>query len=215
MSFESNYEDCLLIVFYKNPIAGKVKTRLGNEIGYEKSLAVYQNICTGLNQEIASLPCDKLICYSEEIQTKDLWSDELYKKEVQEGKNLGDRMKNAFVQASTLGYKRIVLIGTDIPDLNNTHLDQAFEMLQFKDKVIGPSHDGGYYLIGSRNTFVNHFDDIRWSSSEVLQNTLRSWEAAMESFDTLPILKDVDETRDLEDFPFLWKLVYGGIKEST
>ena len=92
---------------------------------------------------------------------------------VQEGKDLGDRMKNTFSARFAEGYEQVVIIGADSPSLPLAYIRQAFVSKQ--DVVLGPSVDGGYYLIGMRGKLINLFDGIAWGGDTVLEETAASW----------------------------------------
>eukprot|EP00871_Galdieria_phlegrea_P000763 jgi/Galph1/1688/GphlegSOOS_G380.1 len=111
--------------------------------------------------------------------------------------NLGERMRYAFEKSFGKGAKKVVILGVDTPDLDGSLVDDAFSALDFFDVVIGPSLDGGYYLLGLRSLKGDLFKNISWSTPQVLRST---WERAMKyglSVYILPALQDIDEATDL------------------
>jgi len=98
------------------------------------------------------------------------------------------------------GYERVILIGSDTPHLSNTIINLGFEELKTNDIVLGPSEDGGYYLIGfNKQTFLkNAFEDIEWSSSKVLKQTLQKLNT--KNVHLTQELNDIDTHEDLKDF---------------
>ena len=114
---------------------------------------------------------------------------------IQEGKDLGDRMKNTFSERFTEGYERVVIIGADSPSLPSAYVKQAFDFKE--DVVLGPSVDGGYYLIGMQRKFVNLFDGITWGSGNVLKETYSRLKSNGSTLGLLPVWYDVDRPDDL------------------
>jgi glycosyltransferase A (GT-A) superfamily protein (DUF2064 family) len=110
-------------------------------------------------------------------------------------------MKNSFSHAFVEGFRRVILIGSDSPDLPGDFLRNAIVELQTHDMVLGPSSDGGYYLIGFRDdTFLpSVFDGISWSSSTVFQQTMEKVKNAGCSLSLLPAWSDVDIISDLKN----------------
>jgi rSAM/selenodomain-associated transferase 1 len=119
----------------------------------------------------------------------------------QRGENLGERMKNSFTEAFTMNFKRVVLIGSDIPDLPLEFIEEAFHSLQEKDVVIGPSLDGGYYLIGFKDkTFSSQvFKGIPWSTERVFEQTTKILEREGLTVHFLKPLRDIDTIEDLRN----------------
>jgi rSAM/selenodomain-associated transferase 1 len=204
----------LLIIFYKNPIPGKIKKRLGAEIGNKLALKVYVKICQMIGDRLVDLAVDKTVMYSHFVTGDDEWP-ESFGRDVQNGSDLGARMDDAFLKGFEKGYERIVLIGTDIPGLQSEHIQEAFELLKQKDIVFGPALDGGYYLIGSRVLPSPLFKSMRWSHEDVLRDSLERLRDQAWSHVLLQPLRDVDRASDLKEFPFLWELVYGRTEQST
>ena len=114
--------------------------------------------------------------------------------------SLGDRMQHAFTQAFADGMTQVVLIGADCPGLSADILRQAFLALRDSDLVLGPALDGGYYLIGLKQSRPLLFDDIAWGSASVLQQTLAKAKALNVS--QLTPLHDIDRPQDLVHFDY-------------
>ena len=121
----------------------------------------------------------------------------------QKGEDLGERMRNGFIQTFAEGFKRVILIGSDIPGLPLEFIEEAFTSLRDKDAVIGPSLDGGYYLIGFRNkTFSPKvFEGIPWSTEKVFEETMKVLEKERLTVHTLPRWRDIDTIEDLKNLP--------------
>ena len=130
----------------------------------------------------------------------DGWKD--CHKTVQKGNDLGERMKNAFAKGFNDGYNQIILIGSDLPDIKKSHIQSAFNALNSYDTVFGPAEDGGYYLIGLSKMQKMVFSNKPWSTSKLLNETLRELEQQSTSFSTLETLNDIDTLEDLESSNF-------------
>jgi len=189
-----------LLIFTKNPEAGKVKTRLAATIGNEAALAVYQQLLLHTVSVTAYLPVDKFVYYSNYIEQEDVWHSEHYYKQVQQGVDLGERMKNAFAAAFQNGYGKVLIIGTDCPYLNAEIIMKAFIYLQSHDAVIGPAEDGGYYLLGMKQLYPDLFGNIQWSTHTVLNDTLKLCDNLKLTYQLLPVLNDIDNEKDLRAF---------------
>jgi uncharacterized protein len=192
--------DQLLLIFYKNPELGKVKTRLAATIGEEKALAIYLALVKHTREITEHLACDKLVCYADFIDTEDAWSNQFYKKELQRGRDLGARISGAFENGFGKGYKSVVIIGTDCPELTSVAIEAAFHQLGNHDAVLGPAEDGGYYLLGTRAFYPRLFQNKIWSSSTVARDTLADLSQLKLSVQLLPTLSDIDEEKDLKGF---------------
>jgi len=189
-----------LLIFTRNPQPGKVKTRLAATIGNEATLQIYKQLLLHTVSMTYQLPIDKIIFYSDYIDQEDVWESTYYHKQVQQGSELGERMKNAFASTFEREYNKIVIIGTDCPGLNAEIIMNAFATLDKNDVVIGPAEDGGYYLLGMKQLNRALFEDIHWSTSTVLDDTKNKCAALHLKYGLLPLLKDIDEEKDLHCF---------------
>ncbi len=160
-----------LIIFVKNPVAGKVKTRLAKDIGNEKALRVYEFLLDKIYKETKNLAVEKYLFLSDALD-QNLF-DSGFTQILQKGKDLGERMANGFDYLFDKGFDKALIIGSDVPELDSKIIYDAFEKLFVYDIVIGPSKDGGYYLIGMKEQMNFLFEDIQWSSEEVLNSTMK------------------------------------------
>jgi uncharacterized protein len=193
--------DNAVILFARDPILGKVKTRLSPLLDNETILELY--ICF-LNDSI-----DKI----RQVENADLFigvapsnlsgfftgmpgSDiTLF---VQEGQDLGDKMRRAFHDRFVEGYRKVVIIGSDSPSLPVSYIDQALS--SNKDMVLGPSTDGGYYLIGMKGKVVEVFDGVAWGTEKVLRETHERVVQIGAELELLPVWYDIDNPEDLKFF---------------
>ena len=192
----NNSEENHLIVFVKNPVAGKVKTRLAKSIGDEKALEVYLLLLSLTRCAAEGANCIRHVFYSDEI-ADDEWSSVAFDKHLQTGSNLGEKMNNAFREVFELGAKRTLIIGSDCPEISAELINQAFDVLDSKDAVIGPAKDGGYYLLGMNQLHSSFFTDKEWSTETVFENTVDDFKGNRLTYKLLVELSDVDTTDDL------------------
>ena len=187
-----------LLIFIKNPEKGNVKTRLAATIGDENALRVYKKLVTYTRQTVEDLQADKQLWYSQFIPDNDEWDEQTFSKKIQEGESLGERMKTAFARAFDDGYERVVIIGSDCGQLEANHVEQAYEALQKNQVVIGPSQDGGYYLLGMNRFIPGLFEGKDWSTTKVFTQTLGDCKKDGLSVRVLEELNDVDTEADWE-----------------
>ncbi len=188
----------LLIIFYKNPVLGKVKTRLAATLGDQKAFAIYLQLAHHTQQICQTIAVDKVVYYSDYMDTADFWEAAHFKKEVQRGETLGERMLNAFAQSFQNDYQQVCIIGTDCLELTANVLQQAFDDLIKKDIVLGLAKDGGYYLLGMKKVHESFFYNKKWSTHTVGHDTLLDILHQRKTYSLLPLLSDVDVEEDLK-----------------
>lgn len=196
------HENRLLAVFSKNPAAGNVKTRLASSIGNEKALEVYEMLRRHTAEAISGVHATCMIFYADFIPESDILLVGDAEARQQQGKDLGERMHTAFCEGLSSGARNIVLIGTDCPDISATVIEQAFELLENHDAVLGPAKDGGFYLIGLKRCFPELFLERTWSNGAVLGETIDRLESCRASFSLLSELQDIDTFEDLQQSRF-------------
>ena len=189
-------------VFCKNPIPGKVKTRLGKTIGHDQAVEIY-NLLVGHTQNILSQLKGRTSIYfffdpPGERESIQHWLGMHCKLVPQARGNLGDRMLSAFIYAQERDHDHCILIGTDCPDLNAGILEMACAKIKKHDVVLGPANDGGYYLIAAKQSHPSLFEDIEWSTDSVLSETIERIKAAGLTYSLLPALDDLDTEDDLQ-----------------
>ena len=190
----------LLLIFVKNVVLGKVKTRLAATIGPEKALNIYQLLLKRTYEVTVALSVSKAVYYSD-YTVEDIFKPPYYEKHIQRGQDLGARMQHAFEQAFATGFDQVCIIGSDCYELTEDIIGQAFEKLARNDVVIGPAEDGGYYLLGMKKLHPALFTNKNWSTDSVLPDTLNNIKADGQSVALLPQLTDVDEEKDLSSIP--------------
>ena len=201
MNNPSSSGRCIL-VFVKLPEAGKVKARLSRDLDEDTVCKLYRVFVPDLLDTLKKGSWTLRICFyppDTEGKVADwLGKDLLYI--PQAGEDLGDRMKNAFIDTFSRGHSEVLLIGSDIPDLPRNILDEAFDMLKDNEAVIGPAFDGGYYLIGFRkNSFLPEiFQGIDWGTDAVFAKTVEIFKRNKCEARVLPTWRDVDRLDDLK-----------------
>jgi len=186
--------DALVIVFVKNIKLGTVKTRLAKTIGDYGAFEVYKELVKITEKATSELKVDKRIYFSNAIVDSQ-WQDNF--KAVQNGVDLGERMLNAFKDGFIDGYKRIVLIGSDLPDISSKHIENGLQKLNDNKVVFGPAEDGGYYLIGLSELETCVFENKPWSQSNLLEVTLNELHQKSIKTGILDTLNDIDTYEDL------------------
>jgi len=190
-----------IVLFIKTPIKGRVKTRLADDIGSVHALNIYKCFIDDIINAAAQTGFELKIFF-DPPDSKSLikkWLKQEFDYQVQTGSDLGEKMSAAFQTVFSAKFNRAVLIGSDIPDLPESHIRDAINRLKTHDAVIGPATDGGYYLIGFRSdTFLpDIFKDISWSTDTVYAKTLRNLEKCGLTVHILPQWRDVDTYADL------------------
>ncbi|MDE3144288.1 MAG: TIGR04282 family arsenosugar biosynthesis glycosyltransferase [Bacteroidota bacterium] len=186
-----------LLIFVKNLIHGQVKTRLAATVGNDMALTVYQKLLQHTVTITHQLTLNKIVFYSNSLVETDIWKNNVYNKQLQSGIDLGERMQNAFIAAFENGNNRVAIIGSDCFELTSTIILKAFENLKNNDVVIGPAKDGGYYLLAIKKNHPQLFQNINWSTDEVLKQTLSVCNNLNLSVYLLPELTDIDNENDL------------------
>lgn len=186
----------LIIIFIKNPEKGYVKTRLAETLGNDKALEVYKKLTSYTRSVAASVNADKQVWYSRFIPEKDEWDARSVSRKLQQGTDLGERMQYAFREAFQTGYKEVAIIGSDCAQLTAGIIHEAYNMLKDNNFVVGPSEDGGYYLLAMDAFYEELFEGISWSTNQVLAQTLGIAKDLELDVHLLPELNDVDNEKD-------------------
>ncbi len=186
-----------LIIFTRNPELGKVKTRLAATIGDEKALKIYKLLIAHTIKITQGITADKYVFYSNNIQLNDTWDNTIFRKKLQKGNDLGMRMKNAFQELFSMGYEKVLIVGTDIYELTQQDIEEAFTQLQDNKFVVGPAEDGGYYLLGMKEINLPVFENKNWGTQTVLQDTLTDLQH--EKVVLLPKKNDIDHYEDIKE----------------
>lgn len=193
--------DEALIILTRYPAPGAVKTRLAQTLGDTIAVEFYRRCAERLFLQSRQLPraVRRYLFYAgvdgEEALLQ--WAGGQFTYEAQRGQDLGERMRNAFHHVFARRAPKAIVVGTDIPDLTAELMERALHRLQNYDVVIGPDHNGGYYLLGMKLLHETLFQGISWGTSRVYGQTLRLAKGLGLSVAFLPVLVDVDTEDDL------------------
>ena len=195
-----------IIIFTRFPEPGKTKTRLIPVFGEEGAADLQRCMTEDTLERVLRLNKERSISIeihyeggNSEVMKR--WFGKDVVCQPQESGHLGERMLRAFMKSFDVGYERVLIIGTDSPDLSIHLLQNAFDALSHSDVIIGPARDGGYYLIGFRkNDFSPEvFEGIDWGTDKVFKKTLNFLKKTGSKIHLLPKWNDVDTLNDLKD----------------
>jgi rSAM/selenodomain-associated transferase 1 len=189
-----------ILVFVRAPEAGRVKTRLAASIGAEAALRVYRRLAEHTLREALAVAGAEVRVHFTPADAEagvHAWLGEGPALLPQADGDLGKRMRDAFARAFADGHRRVVIIGSDLPEMRADLLRRAIVLLDGHDAVVGPARDGGYYLLGLTQLVEGIFAGIAWSTPGVLAATLERLQAAGITPALLEPLADVDEVGDL------------------
>jgi rSAM/selenodomain-associated transferase 1 len=194
--------DRALVVFVKHPAPGAVKTRLAAAVGPEAAARLYRTLAERVLE--ATTPrageYERLVFFDPPGALADVrtWLPGV-RLAAQSAGDLGARMADAFGRAFARGAARVALVGTDAPGLSRETVVQALDALDTADVAIGPTDDGGYYLIALREPRPELFAGVAWSTPSVREQTRARAASAGLSIRELPRLRDVDTLQDLRE----------------
>ena len=198
-----------LILFTRYPEAGKAKTRLIPVLGAEGAANLHRQMTEYAIAQIKKLQSSQPLSVEVHFtggnfQLMQAWlGNEFIYRQQSEG-DIGFRMASAFQTAFSNNIDKVIIIGSDCPNLNYQILAEAFRSLDRNDVVLGPATDGGYYLIGLRRFIPDIFIGINWSTSEVFRQTVEIAGKINLNMAYLTELSDIDRPEDLAilDFRF-------------
>lgn len=190
-----------IVMFSKAPEPGKVKTRLTSHMSDLDAASFHEAFVVDTLDTIVSLENAEtyIACHPDKEHRFFGEIEEHFniKTFSQEGGDLGERMENAFRYLRKIGHKEILIIGSDSPTLPAEIVDEAFEKLKKYELVIGPSHDGGYYLIGISGRIPDLFSGIDWGTDKVFEETIKKAKESKLDFSILPLWYDIDTIKEL------------------
>ena len=192
-------------IFLKAPVAGQVKTRIARDAGDEKALEIYQRLVTrqmaalpeGWPVEIHFTPAQAEPQMRDWLGEKPNWD---FIPQVELG--LGARLAHATTEAFERGAAAVMLIGGDCPELGPKEFERAGESLARGDIVVGPTVDGGYYLLGMDAPRLALFENVAWSTAAVADRTREIIREQNWRHTELPQLSDVDTLEDWESLGY-------------
>jgi rSAM/selenodomain-associated transferase 1 len=198
----------ILVIFAKYPEPGSVKTRLSPEIIPAQAARLHRVMTDDVISLHADDPGhDTIVFFTPEDAGEKFnsWLGRKARLVPQEGDDLGARQLNAFRSALDEGYEKVVIIGSDCPCITRADIASAFAGLDTADLVLGPSEDGGYYLIGARQAHPALFEGIEWGRPQVLEDTIKKADTAGLSIRLLDGRLDIDRYEDVKKLYALLK----------
>ena len=192
-----------IIILVKCPEGGKVKVRLNASIDEDLIVELYRNFVLDLLSMLSSSSKPFVVGYHppDALDWFRKWLGNSYNYLPQRGDDLGERLNNIFIDVFCRGVRGTIAMSSDVPDLPERILNEASASLKSHDAVIGPSPDGGYYLIGfRRDTFLPEaFEEITWGTEAVFKQTIDKFFEQNIDFKVLESWPDVDVYEDLVD----------------
>lgn len=183
-------------VFIRNPVLGNVKTRIASQVGEQQAFIIYHQLLDIAFETLQKIEEDVILFLTDHLED---FKDQPFEKILQTDGDLGAKMLSTF-EKLTIRYDSVLLIGSDCPYLTPFTIKEAFEKLDKSDVVLGPSLDGGYYLIGIKTPHPTIFDNIEWSTETVFAQTIDRITKADLSYALLETLSDVDYYEDWEAY---------------
>lgn len=199
-----------LILMTRIPMAGKTKTRLMNIMSGNECAELHMAFLKDLFDTFKELEnnIDIYLTYTPE-KSLDIIEEiipDFIKTFPQRGEDLGSKMYNAINHVLSLGYEKVILIGSDIPHIKNEDILNGFEILEEKDIVLGPSYDGGYFLVGMKKSNVGIFNiSKRWGGKSVLESTIDMANNQGLTIGLASKYMDIDTKEDLFEFISLYE----------
>lgn len=162
-----------IIIFIKNPDPGRVKKRLALSLGDDKALGVYKQMLDHTRHITKALSTDRFLYYDRAVDKNDTWPNDLYIKKRQSGPDIATRIIHALKNVFNLGYEHIVIIGSDCLELDERIIRLAFRQLEHFDTVLGPTRDGGFYLLGINQLYPELFKATGWGTAQLTPEVLK------------------------------------------
>ena len=207
-----------LILFAKDPVEGKVTTRLQTLLDAKTACQLYLRILDDTFEKICSISGVDLFAGIHPANASGYFDRAALSNTIkifnQEGADLGQKMRHAFHQRFKEGYKKVVIIGADSPTLPVDYIERALGT--DRDVVIGPCTDGGYYLVGMSRNFTEIFEGVPLGTGQVLAETLRKIQQARAGLELLPVWYDIDRPEDLRFLKaHLQLMVHAGLEKKS
>ena len=188
----------LIQILCKAPVLGKVKTRLIQEMGKRRALDLYLQMFERLMAELSASRFKTELWISPD-KDHAFFEPFAFARFQQAGPDLGGRMSTA-LRDGLNRYESVILVGTDLPLVNRSYIEQAVNALRDHDVIIGPAEDGGYGLVGVKGEIPDMFSDIDWGTERVLSQTCARLNRDQLDFGLLPLIWDVDRPADLRRY---------------
>lgn len=198
-----------LVVMTRIPVPGRTKTRLLTILSPGECAGIHRSFLTDILEMTTHLGrgIDTFVYYGDEgplDMIEDIIPENIVRA-PQRGRDLGEKMKNIFEEMFERGYKEVILMGSDIPEVDPEELEKAFGELKGRDIIFGPTLDGGYYLVGMKKLYESIFSqDIKWGTPEVFRETMDLLKKRGIEVGLIKVHEDIDTREDLEG---LWNRI--------
>jgi rSAM/selenodomain-associated transferase 1 len=190
-----------LILFARAPVIGSVKTRIAASLGAESALGAHLELFGTVVRNLESVSSVAICATPDDaLGMMEIWRRPGWELWPQGGGDLGERLARAFRRGFDAGAGRVVIIGSDCPDVRPAHIEQAWTALRTLPAVFGPARDGGYWLIGLSKMVPEFFAGMPWSGERLLRATLAVAQQQNLSFELLETLGDIDTATDWLEF---------------
>lgn len=187
-----------VMIFIKNPVLGRVKTRLARTTSHGFALNLYHQLLSGIRTKLLELEdTRKFLFYEQYLPCVDQWPDEEFIKIRQKGNRLHEKVQNAFSIAFDTDCRKALWIVPDCPSLKNYHLRFAFECLEKNDVVMGPTFDGGLYLLGMKEPYNKLLEHKEWGKGKLYRDLKNDCQKLGLSCYSLEKLQDIDREEDI------------------
>jgi len=198
-----------LVVMTRIPVPGMTKTRLLTILSPEDCAGIHRSFLTDIIETTTQLEgdIDTFLYYGDEGPLDvivDIIPENIVRS-PQRGRDLGEKMKNIFEEMFERGYKEVILMGSDIPEVDSKELEEAFRDLKDRDIIFGPTLDGGYYMVGMKKLYESIFSqEIKWGTPEVFKETMELLKERGIEVGLTKVHEDIDTKEDLEG---LWNRI--------
>ncbi len=196
-----------LVIFVKLPVVGKVKTRLGQQIGMANAVLAYRQIVEKLIENLANIQVKVVLAYSppQALPEVKAWLHQLFPYPVEYTKqscgDLGERLATAIRAQLDSGCRKVMVIGSDCPWVDTAIIERASQALETHEMVLGPTFDGGYYLLGMNMLPDDLLVDIPWSTDKTREATeAKAKQAGLACHVLDKWLHDIDQLEDYQLF---------------
>ncbi|MBA6412001.1 TIGR04282 family arsenosugar biosynthesis glycosyltransferase [Parahaliea sp. F7430] len=207
MTANSALKEVLILQFARSPQPGQVKTRMQPYLSPQQACDLHEALLEWTCRRVVGAGLAEL-----ELWVSGKLDAPVFERclalgasalRTQQGSDLGQRMQHALADALGRAQK-VILIGSDCPAIDRAYLEQAIELLNSKDCVLGPAYDGGYVLIGLTGFVPNCFTAVQWGSEQVYRQTVAHLQAGAVNWGALGSLADIDRPEDLP----LWQALH-------
>lgn len=185
-----------LIILVHDSVPYDIKSGKIDVITEQESYAMRKQLLMHTHRITHDVEADKFLFINESSSIDDVWLKGNYIKRLKRGRGTGEIIANAFETVFSLGYSKVVMIGSDSIEVETDHLKHAFDHLSNYDVVIGPAQENGYYLIGMKRMVCVLFKYKAWNTPFLLQQTLDDIAKLRLTYHLQQVLSDVEDEQE-------------------